>query len=482
MKTFSSRHHSGLVLVILGSLGTMLASTVACGVTAEIAKVDDDAGTPIIDLPDPDGGRPSRDAGKGAQHDAASDANDGSMPPTGGPTVVVLGNGSHPPQAGVTVVFQDANGEVVESVVTGADGRATASAKSSSSIHMATALIRYMTSPEFITWVGVSPTDVLTAINPQQGGLPPSNLFTITLPGAYPGANHHTAGIMSCQVTMTDPTKSLSTSLSADCVAATNPFLGIAWDISTTPATPLAFASVKGVAAPPASAVLGAWAPAVPLPVEIINAPADTNGTQVDVRVIEDGRNLVQYHPSSLHSFSVPDGLADATQSRALMTFGSGCLGPPPCGDGGWRTIEMQVAGTPASITHDGSTALPAITAFTTDRTDPNRPLFAWTSNGSLASTSGGNVAFLFTGGNWSFIVPPSATTLKVPALPADATATLGLSTSFMEPYATFFDNTLIASYADVRRLDSLTVLSNTKLTKPGQIRTTYFHPPQVLP
>jgi hypothetical protein len=125
------------------------------------------------------------------------------------------------------------------------------------------------------------------------------------------------------------------------------------------------------------------------------------------------------------------------------------------------RAIRMRMAPAPAPQV-DFATALPRITAATTDMSDPARPKIGWAANGSLAETDGGIVTSWFrgrtpiTGGfenSWVFVVAPGNHVVNAPALPPEANAWLPDPTAApWPPTVSFLESDAFATAQDFLR------------------------------
>lgn len=388
-----------------------------------------------------------------AQPDAADAA------PTAPVTVVVeRGTGF---AANVTVVFHDATGAVLETKKTGADGKATSSGAVPA---MATVLLGGGTHKHILTWTKVSSGDELRARDLE--GSTFVGKYLVNTVGPFDGANAYRAYVGTCQGFPNAVPNQLEVFMYQECLRTTNAALATAQAGPTL----LAYSFKKGNAALPpdggsASVALGAWAAPVGLDVKVVNKPANGQSQGV-LQAVADG-NIFENDTAALGgeitvdtaSFQVAAGFADAYQAAVRYI--------PSATTGASRlVVGKRVAAPQTTITVDMATALPIIDTASVDGTSPKRPKVVWHALAPLTATKGGSVMLDWNDGRdetngWTFIVPPEATSLTAPALPAEANdwAPLaqgdgGQNAVYQEPAILFLDATAIPS-ADVFRREA---------------------------
>jgi hypothetical protein len=134
-------------------------------------------------------------------------------------------------------------------------------------------------------------------------------------------------------------------------------------------------------------------------------------------------------------TYTTATGFADAYQSYVIAEDGSGAA---IVSQGILRreAVPAAVAGVGTLTNFDLGTALPLITGATLARPAPARPDITLTTASSLAAVADGGVVSVginrnsgtLSNATWTFVVPPSTTTFKVPAIPADAAASFAIN------------------------------------------------------
>lgn len=432
-----------LRLLLLTSLAA-IAALVAC---------EDDSGTPNPGTFDPDSGTytppdaSSQDANV-PQGDASPDATTDAEPPATDVTVHVT-NGKGP-AANVTIVYHDASGAVIGTSKTDATGTAKSTGATPAQV---TALLGRGSAKNLLTWTSVAAGDELFA-NDVDGGEEAAPNLDVTLPGPYANAYLYTAQIGTCTGS-SGQSGSVQLYLYGDCAKAKNAVLATALGDGL----PLAFAFKKGVELPTdggvATTTVGAWAAPSTFTIAASHAPVDT---YVDgwLAQIADGSSL----PSDVRglgedptTFHFASAFADGLQPAAFVQEGRSVV-----------SLVERVATSATSASFDFATALPKITEANVDATDALHPNLTWTAAAPLTASNGGFVTVSFYDGRdasmtWSFVVPPSATSVKAPSLPAEADdwaprAADGGSdaSSFSDPEVLFVESGVIADYKFFRR------------------------------
>jgi hypothetical protein len=402
---------------------------------------------------------------------SASDGPSGGDAPSGaGVTVRVTRAGLA--ASGIQVVFHDDAGAVLEVVTTGASGEATSTGVAPA---MASALLGGDGAPSrrIVTWVGVKPGDVLLAVDE----LDPTVVghYDVSFE-PFAGAVSYAAASGACAAG--GAVSPISIPLSKQCLHVANSVLAIANDGA---GTPLAFAFAKG-APPPApdggtgAVALGAWLTPAPLEVTVTNAPAGSldaivaeyseGGTYLGpTKSFTGGTTTLQYAP----------GFAEALQPVLVHA------GPA----GGVRSLIKRVAPSP-TVAFDFATALPALLTGTRNMADLKRPVLSWTAASPLSKSDGGDVILSWRDAqerpvSWTLVVPPTATTVKAPALPAEASAWLPASSaSRVDATVVFVDVDSLASYDGFRSVAGQAsigadLFAGGLLAKNGQLATTTF-------
>lgn len=387
---------------------------------------------------------------------------DVNVPPVTGVTVTVLGWSG--PVADVPIVFHDAQGVVLETKTTGADGKATRAEGAS----MATALLGTDSDRRLVTWTGLEPGDDVTARDVVStaalGTYEVTHPYFFTDAGTF-GATRYTAIVNGCS----NFTAGLTVSLAVDptCVQPTNNAILFRadhdirfFDLG------LGYSFVKNVAAPDGgddggiAVTTSDWQHAAELTVDLTGKPAGSLARLIEVSGTTAIENETAPNGGSLDPnpavFRTAKGFADAMVAFTV-TFATGT--------GTMNVIGERFAASPAvtSKTFDYAQRLEQVTDADVDATDVRRPLLTWTAPASLATTTKGGVAQVtFSGAArgtyvWSFVVPPGAAQVKAPTLPsplADPWLPVPDASplAFRGPSITFLDSSSIPSYALFRK------------------------------
>lgn len=391
-------HHHLLVAILPLGLSPLFA-----------CENDENAGA----LAAPDGGALELDSSAPALDSAAP------PPPVTSVTVTVLGNDG--PRSGVLVVFHDANGAVLETKTTAADGKATSTGATPA---MASALLSHSGQRDIVTWTELEAGDEL-AVNDfdfftDRGG------YEVSLPALFDGAAYYDARVGDCAsgTPRWTGTEAKSVPLRTGCVRAQNGVLVDAFDENDNV---IAHAFAKNVALPgatPLAVPVGNFVAPTDIVVAETNIPAEASN-YAEVTQIVGGVGYETFGGASdgfPKTFQTATGFADAVQAVVYTSEAGGAA----------RVLGRRVAPpvAPGTFSFDFATALPLITGGMTDVTDPRRPLMTWTSTSSLSAADGGFVQFMqYLGGDtqltWTFVIPSGVTSMKAPSLPADADAWL---------------------------------------------------------
>lgn len=137
----------------------------------------------------------------------------------------------------------------------------------------------------------------------------------------------------------------------------------------------------------------------------------------------------------------------------------------------------------------DYAAALPRITDAPLTKPTPARPEVTVTSAASLGGADGGVATFHWsnsiaeTSGSWTIVVPPSTTTIKIPALPGDAAAFVPEGNVSIDDLI-FIEATQLPGYKELKRLPiqpnfgiDLGSNSSKPLPSPGTVRVSRWTP-----
>ncbi|MBX3220267.1 MAG: hypothetical protein KF795_07080 [Labilithrix sp.] len=410
----------------LGSLA-LAAAVFAC----EQDSSGDRAPNPTLD-----GGSPSLDGSTSTFDGSAPDAST---------AVTIRIDGRGGPKANVRVVFHDADGAVLETKLTGSDGKAASTGPIPA---MASALLESADGQRHIvTWTGVESGDELLLRDLDRSAA--LGDLQVTLPGPFDGALGYDLVSGQCATFTSDPNGTVP--LYPYCVrGAQASVLGRAKDGE---GRAIAHSFKKANAVPSDAGVVdittGAWAAPTSVTATVTNLPSGANA-DVDIVEIADGQVFssrgAQIIDNAANSavFDTAAGFADALQ--ATTTLGSG---------GGSARLVARRAAPSAAISIDASKALPSITNGTVAIASPHRPRFSWTA--STEEADGGVVRTLFEGSGashrWSFVVPPGAVTVTAPAMPPEAASFLPTDDETIRaPDIVFIEAEALSSYAAFRR------------------------------
>lgn len=347
-------------------------------------------------------------------------------------------------KAGVRVVFHDAAGEVIDTKLTGADGKAVHTGVTPA---MASALLESEGRRRIYTWTGVEDGDDLRVR--AEGGDAPLGDYLVTLPTLYENAGMYRVSGPCGNVFVYGTGASLP--LYEGCARAQNPVLVTARTFSGTPlAHAFKKASPISADAGTASVVVGAWAPPSPLTVSVAGLPAQVsfNPTLLEISGGVGIDNPTASIEGSSVVFQTAASFADAHQASISVRDGGSFASQ--------RTLTRRFAPA-ATATLDYATLLPLVTGASVDRTTPRRPVVSW--EGSTASTDGGLVQFSFGGPDnfdyeWTFVVAPGTNSATAPAMPVEAEAFLPVDndeTFFGVPRVLFVEADVLPAYAAFR-------------------------------
>ncbi|HEY2516442.1 MAG TPA: hypothetical protein VGI39_36480, partial [Polyangiaceae bacterium] len=387
-------------------------------------------------------------------------------------SMTVLDPASQLPVAGIPIVFSDATGAVLASATTTANGTATNVMPAGG---MVTVVLGTTTNPQLVTIVGVEPGDSLTALN--LGSTPISQLDILGFPaGPPPQASNFEffAGACGSQAPSppllfeVDPACQLrgQTSIVVQPLDANGAPLA---QFAVAKGIPLLDAGIDEAGGVPFSFGDAGYTNLATTEILFANGvpstgfTSDANGYLILTELIgglplQNSTSFVlsQVDASTSNPFTAHGNVAEAVQGEAQITdYTNGgtartaiaSRGPAPA-DGGAAALDM-------------SQLLPVFGGVATvDSTDATRPILSWGSDaGAPAGIDGAyaGVGWYGTGqnGTWLFVVPPTATSVKAPALP-DTLSAYGPNVEAGTPYfpltgAAYVEGTFIANYAQLR-------------------------------
>ena len=401
-----------------------------------------------------DGSAPSFDAGQQPFDSSTPTPEASPDAPPGPPAVTISVTGRGGPKANVRVVFHAANGAVLETKLTDATGKAKSSGTTLPA--MASALLGNTYQRHIVTWTAIEDGDVLAVRDPDQGdGETESMLgrYDVTMPAPFDDAGTSRYDIHAADCYGFSQATTATIDLYPSCVRGDkssvlvraldpdNNIVGHAYKKSLAVPT-------DGGTVPVAT---GQWANAGTVTVSATNV---TGSPSVELLEIADGHGYTDGYSHSLDSethtetFPTATGFAEALQASIHLFSNNGR-----------QTIARRVAPT-ATITFDGSLALPPIISASVSGTDARRPALTWTSP-STAGTDGGIVRIHVWGEpryTWTFVVPPGSTSVNAPAMPPEADSYLppvtdaGAEDTFDPPEVTFIEADVLPSYAAFRQ------------------------------
>lgn len=361
-------------------------------------------------------------------------------------------------QADIRVIAHDATGAVIGDVKTNASGVVSFAAAPS----MITVLTRLQgASPAAITYLGVADGDALSVAIPAFGGQPPVFAKFTATASVVAGATNYTFNTGDSCLGFAGPTGGpITYDLYPYCLNAQNAVLAAAFQDGSL----LGYGFKKNQAKPASGATVDVGTITIggkgTLTMTSPNQPPNTF-VDAELRSIANSAGYFTANPSGAfddggYTFPIATGFAESYQSLLTARNQQGS----PSSKGFLRREASNNTAT-QSLTYDFSTALPFITDGVVSGAVPARSDVTITAAASLAATDGGIIRLRWNlpGGvipqpQWSFVVPPGTTTLKVPALPNDADANpyLPLAGTTVKDVV-FVESTLIPGYAQVKAL-----------------------------
>lgn len=434
--------------------------------------------------PSPEGGSPTPEAGQ-----------DATPPAPLGVTVTVLLDAA--PKANVRVILQDATGAVTGEQTTDATGKV--------SLPTAPGMVTVLTangtgggsSVAPVTFVGVADGDKLVVAGTSDVQVDPVVVGTYTAlfnaGGAATNASFFNvyAGD-GCNNSSAGATTSLSVNLFPSCLAAKNSLLA---NVTDNNGALLGFAFAKDLNKPPAGPPPGN----IDVGPLTFAAPGSTKLAATNVpQTVNTYGQLYAVGNGVLFEMTSSDGILEAAGGADYKT-------PTGFAEGYQATVSfnsynaqstsvrriVRREAVPANnvLTNiDFTSALPAITDAPLTKPTPERPEVTLTSAGPLTASDGAvatlhwNDSIAETNGSWTFVLPPSTTGFKVPALPADAATFLPKSNVSCDEVI-FFEATQLPGYKELKSIPvqpnfGPSLLDTRKaLPLPGTVRVTQWFP-----
>ena len=410
--------------------------------------------TTVDDTP---GETPTMDAATGQDAEPGTDATmttpgDAGVPETSTPdavavpdaaavptTVTVVVVNDWGPEQGVTVVFQDATGAVASTAMTDATGKASATAIPNGQVTAAFGSGLFL---QLATIEGVAAGDVLTLYDPTDTTLPNAVVSLDSLPDAAPPdqTSNYILNVGPCYVYFGAGELPTTLNLSPDCESR-GKFPVLVQAMGGDPSVEVGYTYQNGNTVAADGGVThvslnGTWSPvAPPQTLSVTNFDWNNQTGFATYSEIADGvsagtpAHLSSDTGNASSSYPTHPGYPASVQSEANvsatrqngMAIGAIATRGKPSGDGGTTNFDL-------------SALLPLLDAANLDATQPAQPSVSWsTEAGSLGSTSGTIVRIPWSqlpdGGTdyvqttWTILAPPSATSVKAPALPASLAA-----------------------------------------------------------
>jgi hypothetical protein len=418
---------------------------------------------------------------------------DSSPPAPLGVTVTVTDDAL--PKSAVRVLLHDGAGALIGEKATDATGKVTLPTAPS----MVTVLVAHGTgagsSVSPVTFAGVADGDKLVVAAVADVAPEPVSVgqYSVSFSSAGVAAN---ATYFTVEANGTDcqnggaPGAPVIVGLTASCLGAKNALLTTA----TNAAGLVGYGFTKDVAKPAAGPPPGnidvgpqTFAAAGTTKLVATNVPQTVN-TYSNLYALANGGSFPMGYGNGIVEnggfvYDTPVGFAEAYQAR--VAFDSYNVASTST-----REIVRREA-VPASnalTPVDFTTMLPVITDVPLTKPTAARPEVSFTTSGALTSTDGGVAVFRWsnqiaeTNGSWTFVFPPSATGVKIPALPADATAFVPAADVSIDKVF-FIEATQVPGYKELKLLPvkpngGLDAADGSKpLPLPGTVRLSLWLP-----
>jgi hypothetical protein len=386
----------------------------------------------------PDTSSPAFDAGPAPNVDAAPDA-------PAVPTVSVTVTDFTGPKAGVRVVFHDATGAVIETKLTGSDGKAIHTGTTPA---MASALLENDHSRRIMTWTGVENGDDLQVR--EDGGeaaFEHVGSYDVTMQPFDGGVSRYRVQGSCGEDRPYGTTTSLQ--LYRHCSRPKSSVLATAelWGTGV-----IGHAFKKGVASVADGGTLvvttDAWQVPTDLALTVEHLPAQES-FNAELLEISEGTgfdNGSTAYANNTVTFKTATGFAEALQTSVWFSANR-------------RITKRFAPAATASVDYD--TLLPPISNANVAHENPLRPVVSWD---PINVADGGVVRFWFSKGDdgfdyeWRFVVAPGSKEVTAPAMPDEAAqflpfpADAGTASSFGWPEVLFVEADVLPGYTAFRR------------------------------
>jgi hypothetical protein len=416
---------------------------------------------------------------------------DSSPPAPLGVTVTVTANAL--PKVNARVVLHDAAGLVIGEKVTDAAGKVTLPTAPS----MVTVLITDgISSVTPVTFAGVADGDKLVVAAVPGVAVDPTIVgqYSVSFSAAGVAATADTFGVAAgagCPPGSGAVGEPAILDLYASCLNAKNAVLSDA----TSDGSLVGFGFVKDLAkpaAPPPAAATNVGPLAFTAPgtttLSATNVPPTSTNVSADLFAIANSGTFRMNYSSGLveaggQAFKTPTGFAEAYQTVVSFDeFNATSMS---------TRVFVRRESVPASnvlTAVDYTAALPRITDVPMTTPTAGRPQVVVTSAAALGSADGGVATFSWSNslaeinGSWTVVFPPSTTTVKLPALPADAAMFVPTPNVSIDEVI-FIEATQVPGYKELKLLPiqpSFGVdLVNTQkpLPVPGTVRVSRWTP-----
>jgi len=408
--------------------------------------------TGTVPVPENDGGIPG---------EAGSDG--GPVPSGTGVTVNVKVFAK--PVVDAVVLFHDAAGAITSQHKTDASGKVTAAAAPAQVTVLAegAALNQAMM---LVTYTQVAEGDVLNVdLRPGDTSLTDVGQVSAVVPANALVDSHRMAVTHRCMNSFGPIVGTpVQVGVSEDCLGPSNALLVEGRNTSNEA---IAFAWAKAVPAPglgqTTSATLGPWSTSTLFALKATNAPTEgytdglvfvlADGAPFDMRSVPLGAVGVT-DPSGRTFYTPPAAFGTSVQALAFTQHASGVGAVGTHG-----VLRREPFGTGAGTTFDLSQALPRILTATAGGSDTGFTA-SWTSAAPLTGSDGGRVKLQWYKQvnpdevvfyDWTFVVPPTATSLTSPKLPADVGDIS--PTEEVRIKGAFVESTLLPGYKELKSL-----------------------------
>jgi hypothetical protein len=386
---------------------------------------------------------------------------DSSPPAPLGVTVTVTDDAL--PKSNVRVILQDAAGLVIGEKATDATGKVTLPTAPG----MVTVLVSHGSGPGSsvspVSFVGVADGDKLVVAAVADVAVEPAiaGQFSVAFSktGVAANADGVNVDVGGCTAGVNIPDPTFVAGVYASCLGSKNALLGEATNIGGL----LGFGFAKDLARPAAGPPVGTvdagtltfTAPGTTT-LNATNVPATNTSVTPYLYAVANSAAFQMSHWSGTAEgggriFQTPTGFAEAYQS--VLSFEE--FNPNSTSTRSFIRRE-PVPASNVLTNVDYAAALPRITDAVLTKPTAARPEVALTSAAPLTGADGGIATLRWSNaqvnGSWTIVFPPGTTTIKVPALPADATAFVPAAGVLVDEL-TFIEATQLPSYAELKLL-----------------------------